>query len=108
MLLQCRNMICFPYSVEILLYDNIEIVFVLLLQSSMMEPTRNCCVWKEQFQSPTNVMLPPKISCVVLKKIDGSSCRGRPRKLWRDTIKEWTGQSLSSLLYIANNCYRTQ
>ena len=28
---------------------------------------------------------------------------GRPHKSWRDNVKEWTGQSLSSLLRITNN-----
>ena len=32
--------------------------------------------------------------------------RGRPRKSWRDNIKEWTGQSLSSLLRIADDLKR--
>ena len=33
---------------------------------------------------------------------DSSRRRGRPRKSWRDNIKEWTSQSLSSLLRIAD------
>ena len=28
---------------------------------------------------------------------------GRPRKSWKDNIKEWTGRSMLSLLYIAND-----
>ena len=36
--------------------------------------------------------------------VDGSRrCRGRPHKSKTDNIKEWTGQSLSSLLYIADD-----
>ena len=31
---------------------------------------------------------------------------GRPRKSWKDNIKEWTGQSMSSLLRIADNRIR--
>ena len=35
--------------------------------------------------------------------VDGSRCRGRPRKSWKDYIKEWTGQSLLRLLRIADD-----
>ena len=37
---------------------------------------------------------------------DGSRRRRRPRKSWRDSIKEWTGQSLSSLLRIVDERIR--
>ena len=33
--------------------------------------------------------------------VDGSRRRGKPHKLWKDNIKEWTGQSKSRLLRIA-------
>ena len=33
--------------------------------------------------------------------MDGRRRRGRPRKSWKDNIEEWTGQSMSSLLYVA-------
>ena len=35
--------------------------------------------------------------------MDGSRRRGRPRKSWKDNIKEWTGQSKSSLLCVAED-----
>ena len=35
--------------------------------------------------------------------VDGSRRRARPRKSWKDNIKEWTGQSMSSLLRIADD-----
>ena len=35
--------------------------------------------------------------------MDGSRRRGRPHKSWKDNIKEWTGQSMSSLLRIADD-----
>ena len=34
--------------------------------------------------------------------VDGSR-RGRPRKSWKNNIKEWTGQSMSSLLCVAED-----
>ena len=38
--------------------------------------------------------------------VDGSRLRGRPRKSWRDNIKEWTGQSMSPLLRMADDRIR--
>ena len=38
--------------------------------------------------------------------MDGSRRRGRPRKSWKSNIKEWTGQSMSSLLRIADDISR--
>ena len=35
--------------------------------------------------------------------VDGKRRRGRPRKSWKDNIKEWPGQSMSSLLRVAEN-----
>ena len=35
--------------------------------------------------------------------VDGNRRRGRLRKLWMDNIKEWTGQSMSSLMRIADD-----
>ena len=35
--------------------------------------------------------------------VDGSRRTGRPRKSQKDNIKEWTGQSMSSLLRIADD-----
>ena len=35
--------------------------------------------------------------------VDGSHRRARPHKSWRDNIKVWTGQSLSSLLHITGD-----
>ena len=35
--------------------------------------------------------------------VDGSRLRGRPRKSWKNNIKEWTGQSLSPFLNIADD-----
>ena len=35
--------------------------------------------------------------------MDSSRRRGSPRKSRKDSIKEWTGQSMSSLLRIADN-----
>ena len=35
--------------------------------------------------------------------VDGWRRRGRPRKSWKDNIKQWTGQSMSSLLCIADD-----
>ena len=35
--------------------------------------------------------------------MDGRRRRGRPRKSWNDNIKEWTGQSMSSLLRVAKD-----
>ena len=35
--------------------------------------------------------------------VEGSECRGRPSRSWKDNVKEWTGQSLSSLLRIASD-----
>ena len=34
------------------------------------------------------------------EQLDGWRHRGRPHESWRDDIKEWTGQSMSSLLRI--------
>ena len=38
---------------------------------------------------------------ILQRRVDGSRRRGIPRKSWKDNIKEWTGQSMSSLLRIA-------
>ena len=35
--------------------------------------------------------------------VEGGHYKGRLGKSWKDIIKEWTGQSLSSLLRIAND-----
>ena len=35
--------------------------------------------------------------------VEGGCCTERLHKSWKDNLKEWTGQSLSSLLYIADN-----
>ena len=43
----------------------------------------------------------PKI--ILQGTVDGSRCRERPRKSWRDNTSEWTGQSMSSLLRIADD-----
>jgi hypothetical protein len=43
----------------------------------------------------------PKI--ILQGTVDGKRRRGRPRKSWRDNIKEWTGQSMSSLLRVAED-----
>ena len=44
----------------------------------------------------------PKI--IIRGKVDGYGCRtGRPRKSWNDNNKEWTGQSMSSLLRIGDD-----
>ena len=40
---------------------------------------------------------------ILLGTVDGSCRRGRPRKSWGDGIKQWTGQSLSSLSHIADD-----
>ena len=40
----------------------------------------------------------PKI--ILQGTVNGSRGRGRSRKSWKDNIKEWTGQSMSSLLRI--------
>ena len=38
--------------------------------------------------------------------VDCSHRRGRPRKSRKDNVKEWTGQSMSSLLRIADDSGR--
>ena len=43
----------------------------------------------------------PKI--ILRGTVDGSRRRGRPRKSWKDKIKEWIGQSMSSLLHITGD-----
>ena len=35
--------------------------------------------------------------------VNGSCRRGRPRLLRKDNVKKWTGQSVSSLLHIADD-----
>ena len=35
--------------------------------------------------------------------VEGACHKGRPRKSWKDNIKEWTDQSVSSLLRIADD-----
>ena len=35
--------------------------------------------------------------------LDGRRPRGRPRKSWKDNIKEWMAQSMSSLLRVAED-----
>ena len=35
--------------------------------------------------------------------VDGNRRRGRPRKSWKDNFKEWTDQSMLSLLCIADD-----
>ena len=35
--------------------------------------------------------------------VDGGRRSGKPRKSWKDNIKEWTGQSMSSLLCIVDD-----
>ena len=61
-----------------------------------------------QRQASQVVMVWPRLPSRYAAKIilqgtaDGSRCRGRPRKSWRDNINEWTGQSLSTLLRIAD------
>ena len=45
--------------------------------------------------------LPKKI--ILQGAMEGSRRRGRPRKSWEDSIKEWTGQSMSSLLHSADD-----
>ena len=46
----------------------------------------------------------PKI--ILQGTVDGSRRRGRPRRSWKDNTKEWTGQSMSSLLRIADERVR--
>ena len=43
----------------------------------------------------------PKI--ILQGTVDGSRRRGKPRKLWKDNFKEWTGQLMSSLLHITDD-----
>ena len=43
----------------------------------------------------------PKI--VLQGKVDDNRRRGRLSKSWKDNIEEWTGQSMSSLLCIADD-----
>jgi len=44
------------------------------------------------------------LSKIILQGIvNGGRRRGRPRKLWKDNIEEWTGQSMSSLLRVAED-----
>ena len=43
----------------------------------------------------------PKI--ILRRTVDGSRRRARSRKSWKDNIKERTGQSMSSLLRIADD-----
>ena len=38
--------------------------------------------------------------------VDGSRRREKPRKSWKNNIKEWTGQSMLSLLVIADDSSR--
>ena len=40
---------------------------------------------------------------ILQKTVHGRCCRGRPCKSCKDNIKEWTGQSISSLLRIADD-----
>ena len=41
---------------------------------------------------------------IILKgTVNSSRRRGRPGKLWKDNMKEWTSQSMSSLLRIADD-----
>ena len=42
----------------------------------------------------------PKI--ILQGTVDGGHRRGRPYKSWKDNIKEWTGQLISSLLHIVD------
>ena len=37
--------------------------------------------------------------------VDGRRHRGRPHQLWKDNIEEWTGQSMSSLLNVAEDSH---
>ena len=43
----------------------------------------------------------PKI--MLQETVDGSRRRERPRKSRKDNVKEWTGQSISSLLRITDD-----
>jgi len=44
------------------------------------------------------------LSKIILQgNVNGGRRRGRPRKSWKDNIKEWTGQSMSSLLRVAED-----
>ena len=43
----------------------------------------------------------PKI--ILQGSVDGRHRRCRPRKSWKNSIQEWTGQSMSSLLCIAED-----
>ena len=40
---------------------------------------------------------------IMQETVDGSHRRGRPHKSWKDTIKEWTGQSMLSLVHIMDD-----
>ena len=43
----------------------------------------------------------PKI--ILQGTVDGRRRRGRPSKSWKDNIKEWTGQSMSTLQHITDD-----
>ena len=43
------------------------------------------------------------LKIILLGTVDGSRRRGRPHKSWKDNMKEWTGQSMSSLLHITDD-----
>ena len=43
----------------------------------------------------------PKI--ILHGSVDGGRRSGKLRKLWKDNIKEWTGQSMSSLRRVAED-----
>ena len=49
------------------------------------------------------VLFETSINIVLQVTVYGSRCRGRLRKLWKNNAKEWTGQSMSSLLCIADD-----
>ena len=55
--------------------------------------------------SATSVVM---ISIILHGTVDGNRRRGRSRKSWKDSIKEWTGQSMLSLLRIADDSHRSR
>ena len=93
-----------------------------MLDASCREHKTNECIWKQVnilagcqgllLSAVKRRKLPwfghvcchDKLSKIILQGIlDGSLRRGRPRKSRKDSIKEWTGQSMSSLLGIADD-----
>ena len=43
------------------------------------------------------------LKIILQDSVDGRRRRGRSRKSWKDNIKEWTGQSMSRLLGVAED-----